>query len=1196
MADAGHLSIFLKCIEIQGFKSFADRLRLELGQGMSVIVGPNGSGKSNVADAVRWVLGEQSAKSLRGTKMEDVIFAGSVKRRPVGVAEVSLIFDNSTGIFPLAFQEVTITRRVYRDGEGQYFINKAQCRLKDIQELFMDTGAGKEGFSIIGQGRVEEILTLKSDERRALIEEAAGITKFRARKREALKRLEGTDQNLARLADILTEIEGRLEPLAGQAEIARQNIDLAEKQRCTEIQLVVGNLAEVRDKVKRSTENLEKLKERFSVSSAQLGTDQSQNTEKKLEMQALESGIQSSQSEVYQGEQASQELKHELELRRERARYLEEQLGGQKREFTELTGKEQKTEDKITALKSKESILLKTLDEVRAEVESREAQLSALRADTGADELERLKGELFSALSEQTNYSNELTGINHTKGSLEYRQEQLRDSQTKKRQEKEDLAESLHTLQEEENKLTETEAGCREQGEEKRTAISRLAEEQSALSTRQGELNREIDRWRARFQVLKSMENSMEGYQRGVREALVARKKGVKECAGICGTVAELLTVAKEYEVALETALGGGLQNVVTQTMEDAKQTIRYLKSRQLGRATFLPLDEIRGSRLDLSGEIKNDPSFRGLAVDLVRYQKEYRPAMEFLLGRIVIASDMDGATRIARMTGFRTRVVTLDGDQVNTGGSLSGGSLQRRGENLLGRSRELDELESKLGQGEKVKNELAEKSRQLDDSQNEIKAALQEIESRLGAVAEQRTRLKVNMENVSAQIRRLDSDLSFLKLQYSELSGEYEEISGRQTEAAARVEELEKRVLMLRERLAEREKKVKDSAGEAELLAEDLTKVKVRLATLEQEKEQAKRLLQEEQALKQENRQAIKQKEEQMAGLAAAREQLETERQELETALAQQEEAQLVKQQKLTQLKAERERISAWLTAEEEELRQQVQAVEKIKEQIHQEEINMARWETEWENGAKRLNEDFSLTWEEGQKFRPEQSRAALTQLLQDLKQQIEAMGPVNHAAIEEYPKTLERYEFLCAQRDDLVEARKKLHILINDLDLTMSEKFKEGFAAVDTAFRQVFAELFDGGHAELRLDNPENLLETGVEIIAQPPGKKPQHLSLLSGGERALTAIALLFALLKVKPSPFCILDEIEASLDDANVQRFAEYVRKLSHATQFLVISHRKGTMEAADTLYGITMEESGVSKLLTVQLDEDKPESA
>ena len=1196
MPDIGHFSVFLKCIEIQGFKSFADRLRLELGQGMSVIVGPNGSGKSNVADAVRWVLGEQSAKSLRGTKMEDVIFAGSTKRRPVGMAEVSLIFDNSTGIFSLDFQEVTITRRVYRDGEGQYFINKAQCRLKDIQELFMDTGAGKEGFSIIGQGRVEEILTLKSDERRALIEEASGITKFRARKREAVKRLEGTDQNLDRLADILVEIEGQLEPLAHQAEIAKQSVQLTKEQENTEIKLVVGTLTDVKLKLKNSAENLEALKERFAATAAQLGEKESLGVEKKLKLQALEESIQSGQGAVYQGEQEGQSLKHELELRKERSSYLSEQMATQQGELLELKHKHQKSEERIDALKSKEAVLSKTIVAVQAEVEEQGRQLALMRSDAGSEELERLKSELFTTLSEQTRFSNELTGINHTKGNLEFREGQLLAGQKQKNSEHGELRKTAETLGQEESGLAAEEQRCREQQAAQNQKLAQLKKDWEELSLLQGELVRQTDRWKARLQVLKSMEDSLEGYQRGVREVLVGKKKGQGDCSGICGTVADLLSVDKDYEIAVETALGGSLQNVITSTMADAKRSIAYLKSRQLGRATFLPLDEIQGSRLVLRQEIKNDSSFKGLAVDLVHYEPKYRPAMEFLLGRIVVAGDMEGATRIARMSGYKMRVVTLDGDQVNTGGSLSGGSIQRRGDNLLGRSREMDELKAHLDQSSKEAETLKVKQQALAVLQDELKAGRVELEKQANSLIDQRTRIKVNLENIQDQIIRLDKDLTVLDLQLADLHAEAKDIDMRQIQVTEKVKGLEKAVLDLRQALEEKEKQIKDSAGEADSIGEELTKAKVRLATLEQEEEQARHSLQEEKRLKQEICQGINQREQQVAELTAAQQGLSEEQVNLRSQLETQEAGLLVKQQEVAQLRMEKESLSLSLAEEEESLKIQQRQVEGIKEKIHQEEINQARWETEWENGEKRLNEEFTLTWDEAADFQVQESRSVLMKALQELKHQIEALGPVNHAAIDEYPKTLERYDFLCTQRDDLIEARAKLYELIEDLDQTMSERFKEGFMAVDQAFKQVFVELFNGGYAELRLDNPEDLLETGVEIIAQPPGKKPQYLSLLSGGERALTAIALLFALLRVKPSPFCILDEIEASLDDANVKRFAEYVRKLSGSTQFLVISHRKGTMEAADTLHGITMEESGVSKLLTVQLEEKESASA
>ncbi|HBP66164.1 MAG TPA: chromosome segregation protein SMC [Desulfosporosinus sp.] len=1188
MAKPEDFPVFLKGIHIQGFKSFADRVKLELGHGLSVIVGPNGSGKSNVADAVRWVLGEQSAKSLRGVKMEDVIFAGSTQRRPVGMAEVSLIFDNTTGIFPLDFREITITRRVYRDGDGQYLINNASCRLKDIQELFMDTGAGKEGFSIIGQGRVEEILNLKSEERRSLIEEAAGITKFRYRKREALKRLDATILNLQRLDDIVREIEGQLSPLAAQAQVAEQSLSLSTEQRRLEIQLTVLDISEGKQKLSIASKDSEILQVSLVEAQVILGVQESKNLKDKVFLKEIEEDLQRLQGESFQAEQASDALKHELSIRAERFKYLEEQITRLIDEIQVDEEKIQQLRERINALKAKQALLKVSVEESQRKVSDQEHKLDVVRDSHLAEDIDRIKADLFQALSEKAKASNELTGAQHTFTSLEQQVLQLTQEQAVKAKERQSLGD---TLQDQEKELAQVEQQALLRDREMLTLRTERDQLKGRRQEQYGELQKHkalTDQSRARRNALRTLEESLEGYQRGVREVMLAKKKGIKDCLGLCGTVADLMTVQEKYELALETALGAGLQNVVAEHEKAAKIAIAYLKAHQFGRVTFLPLDIIQGHRMSVNQAVEQDPGYIGIAVDLVTYDRLYKPALEFLLGRIVVVTDMNAATRIAKASGYRLRIVTLEGDQVHPGGSLSGGSVQRRGGNLLARSREIEALSVALVQLEK---ELAEEEREyskLDFRLREIQESMENLSLKQREEKEHQVMNRAVHENVLSQVGRLDSDLLGLGHRNQGHMAQKNELCLRIVSLTERTNIAEQLSVDLRQAFNQREQAAKVAMGEIEAHGEQLTQEKIRLAKWEQELNQGTEQLGHEQTIYRENDSNLQLKMRNQVGIQHNCQVVETEQGALNQQLKSHSLAQEAQQYALMQRRQEREGLSANSLALEQEIHNKRQLEHALEQRLHANELRVVRFETECQAGETRLVEEFSLSWEEAIPYQTEEERAVLWPRVKALKHQIDALGPINQGAIEEYPKMLSRKVFMLAQQDDLVEANQILRQVISELDKTMSERFIQSFHAVNKAFQEVFKELFVGGNAELQLVDPDNLLETGVEIIAQPPGKKAQLLSLLSGGERALTAIAILFALLRVKPSPFCILDEIEASLDDSNVQRFAQYIHRLSDSTQFVVISHRKGTMESADVLYGITMEECGVSKLLSVKL--------
>jgi len=1182
--------VFLKAIQIQGFKSFADKIRLDLQQGLSVIVGPNGSGKSNVADAVRWVLGEQSAKSLRGSKMEDVIFAGSSARRPVGMAEVSLIFDNSSGLFALDYDEVVITRRVYRDGEGQFFINRTPCRLKDIQELFMDTGSGKEGFSIIGQGRVEEILNLKSEERRLLIEEVAGISKYRLRKKEALKKLEETQQNVNRLNDIIAEVEARIEPLAKQAEVARISQELNAALEETEIKLIVNELSDIQNKLIKSQTGMEQLNHELTVLNTQIAEEENLAIRSKYELNLLEERVQTLQSEVYNLENSVKEAAHELSLMSERQGYAKEQIGRLQKEISATEEKVLQSELKITSLTGKEAVLGNNLHEVQKVLMEKENRLAELKNISGSSRLEDLKTEIFEEISEKSKLTNQIIEIEHKNETLLRQKNQLIQDIKKNETEKETLLLEIEEQDAEKSRIEDREAFLLEEIENIRQTIEDRKKEQSVFEENSTRLVRNIDQASARLNALQALEDNLEGYQKGVKETIFAFRKGEIKCHGLYGTVAENIEVDTKFELAIETALGNALQNIIVETTEDGKACIAYLKKTNNGRATYLPLDAIRGGKYAVDQKTSSQKGFQGVAVDLVRFDKRFKEVMESLLGRILIADNMDSAIEIARANQYRVRVVTLQGDQVNPGGSLTGGSSKGQNSGLLSRVREIEEISLKI---KSLQAELEEKKTERLELIRKLENLLREkeiLEEKLKSEREAKGILAVERKHKEDRLGRLQESLQLQALQLSEARQELAGLEERKKITVLQIQNSEKRLQELQNEQTTLEKLVKETTAQAEELGKEITTAKVEAGRWDKEKDQTRQLILEEQERLQRNRELIAEKRNELTNAQQFEEELIKGQDDAEKSI--QEITQHLNEKKLSlvELRREKENFSTETIKKEEDLHIKRRQAKEIEQQLHQNELRLARWQTEWETGCLRLEEEYNLQWEQALGYQSQEKKDLLQEKIVSLKTQIEELGPVNYTALDEYPEALKRFEFMTSQRADLLQAGESLNQLIAELDKSMIERFAEGFKAVNEAFKEVFRQLFNGGYAELQLDDPDNLLETGVRIIAQPPGKKAQLLSLLSGGERSFTAIALLFAFLKVKPSPFCLLDEIEAALDEANVKRFVQYLHTLSDHTQFILISHRRGTMESADRLYGITMEESGVSKLLTVELDD------
>lgn len=1180
----------LKKLYIHGFKSFADRVEMTFEHGVTGVVGPNGCGKSNISDAVRWVLGEQSARQLRGSRMEDVIFNGTEKRRRMAYCEVTLTFDNEDHSLPSDYTEVAVTRRVFRTGESEYLLNGTACRLKDVVDLFRDTGIGRDGYSIVGQGRVGEILSQKSEDRRQVFEEAAGIVKYKARKSEAEKRLDNTEQNLSRIADIISELESRLEPLRLQSEDARKYLAMREEQKGLDLNVFLirseryqEKIAELRLTAENMRETLAQNEREQQALNERRENVQNQLSEREEKAAELRESLQALIQEVEAQEGQANVLRERLAAsRREQARVEDEKRAaeegetGMRRRIETLEGEIAREGEAVAAREERQTALDRALEE---------AEAAAARLETEAEDAKerviRFMNDMGDVKSEQARLTALGEAIDRQLASLSAGAEE--DSRVAA-----DLTRAVEDAEgvwdEENDRLRALNEAAREISERTRRAgeeYERLtAESQKLLSIKQ-ELG-------SRLKLLTEMQRDYEGYNLSVKQVLMeAERRGG---AGVHGVVASILHAPQKLERALDMVLGGTLQNVVVDRDEDAKAMIEYLKRNRYGRATFLPISSIRGRTLDMGERrVLSMPGCVGLASEMVTYDPIYRGIVENLLGRTVIAEDLNSGIAIQRAGRYQFRLVTLDGDVMHSGGSMTGGSVQSRMTSLLSREREITEstenmkkLTEKLAQaqnqlkkGEEERAALKKERAQLFDDVHQQEIAVTRAEDHLARAREE-------LNGHTGRAARVNEARAQLAEQKAEILSQLDALGQRRETTEDEGEALRKRAQALQTSLSEKRVALnaqRQEAGDA----------RVALATAKRGFEALKQDLSRLNAQKGDAARALAEAAESLLALAcrlkADEEALTTEEGRLELArrglngaredFQRADESRLKAQTELKEISESAERLRV--------------ATEEFTDRSHRAEMALSRAENDLEQMTARIWEDYQLTYEGAEPFRdPDFKLAESEKRLNTLRAAIRAMGPVNVSAMDEYRETSERYRELSAQRDDLERAKNDLMGIISELTGKMETQFRAQFEQLDVYFRQTFTELFGGGRAELRLEDPKDALNTGIEIVAQPPGKKLQMLSLLSGGERALTAIAILFAMLKLKPTPFCILDEIEAALDDANIDNFAEYLQTYSNKTQFVVVTHRKGTMSRCDALYGVAMEEKGVSKLVSVKL--------
>ena len=1182
--------MYLKALEIQGFKSFPDKTVLNFGEDITAIVGPNGSGKSNVSDAIRWVMGEQSSKSLRGAKMEDVIFGGTEKRSQMGFAQVTLVLDNTEHIFPrMEESEVAVTRRYYRSGESEYYINKQSVRLRDVNELFMDTGMGREGYSIVGQGKIDEILSVKSADRREIFEEAAGISKFRHRKEETERKLERTEENLVRINDKIAELELQVGPLRSQAEKAKKYLILRDELRTLEISVWLENLDKIKtDSIKLNTDyalaqqELERanaaLDELYAASEQfaekahandmeqeRLRTECAELDAKRSEEDAavavLRTGIEHNRASI-------ERVENDLRDQSGRAESLTAQIAAKHARIEELAAQAAELEEELRAFLAQAEELARTAGEAGSEVEAlraREALAASDAADCRAD---------MSAINAG------LAELSERRTALEAESESVDGQLTEKRRAASASRRALEEAQEEADAVRNIISGhtLKMEGRVKREETAR----QKSI-----DLTMEKNNLDSRIHLLSEMEKEYEGFNKAVRLIMQAAEKNTLR--GVHGPVANLMTTDKRYAVAIEIALGAGMQNVVVDREEDAKSAINFLKQRDGGRATFLPLTAIRGDVLREAG-VEREYGYVGVASQLVQFDKRYAEIFNNLLGRTVVVEDMDCGIAIARKYSNRFRIVTLDGQVLNRGGSMTGGSVSRSA-GILSRANELKELTARR---EALTEKLDAALREADEAKRDLNAAQYELD----VAREQQRGAEDAVLRLTGEKKQYDMLLESLRTRESDIAAELESITARTEElkkaAAAREEGIKKHEAEAARCRAESEEKL---AGQHELqrdsahLGDEIAARKSTLAGFTAERETTERALGDletlaqqmrgdedgRRALIEDYRAKIKAAEEEIAQHDAVTASLRADAEKRRAELAELAEAKLT-------LEGERS-ANDRRYRECNELLSQTQAAAG---RLEQKRVTAAMEEKQI---LDKLWESYELSHSAAQEQRIElESVPKASRRINELKREINGLGNVNVGAIEEFDRVNTRYTYLTGQRDDVEKAKEELLGVIENITSEMTVIFKEQFALIRESFQETFLELFGGGKATLELEDENAVLDCGIEIKVQPPGKALKTLSLLSGGEKAFVAIALYFAILKVHPTPFCVMDEIEAALDEPNVIRVAHYMRRICDKTQFIVITHRRGTMEAADVLYGVTMQERGVSKVLTINMND------
>ena len=1174
--------MYLKRLELKGFKSFPNKTDIIFKEGVTAIVGPNGSGKSNVSDAVRWVLGEQSIKSLRGEKLEDVIFAGADKQKPMNFCEVALTIDNSDNKLNVDYSEVTIKRRAYRNGESQFYLNNKSCRLKDIKEILLDTGIGKDGYSIIEQGKVDEILSNNPVNRRKVFDEACGISKYRYKKNESERNLKNTKENLARINDIYVEIENQIKPLYNQQVKARKYLDLSEQLKKIEVNNYIREIQKIENQLKeinsqyealiKELDNTDKSKIDFEESSKEINT-QIEEVDKSIEkaseyINSIKSVIDKKDYEINLLNQSRENSSKKIQRNIEELEKINKSSKENKENLGKLYKEKENNEKNINELKSQLNIFIE------------KNEINKNKIGTLNEKIETLKDDIIELLNEKQDVSNKLTTLNANKDNIDQRNESI-ESEIKEINDKvkekevllEDLKEKINNKKEKLNDFKEKINNYYER-------LNSLKEENHNLSNKIQNNNYSLKEYTSKLNVYIDMENHYEGFNRGVKEVL--KNKNLK---GIYGALGQVVTVEGKYEKAIEAALGAYMQNIITADENSAKAAINYLKHNKIGRVTFLPMNIIKSKKIN---NIQSKTPFIGIASDLISYDEKYRDILENILGRTIVIDNIDQGIKFARETGHKYKVVTLDGDILNPGGSLTGGSLKTSG-NILSRKRLINEFNEKINNTKAENIALEEKvlsiEKELVDCKENIKQYEEEVKvldkklifnnSSYSRYEEEVNSLKSSMKKLETEKENLGSNLNYTMEKKSILENQIKDIDNNHAENKETIENLNKELNKENE-IYENEKSKFDSINLQ--LTKDKEILKSQNADIERIKAYLNELSNKISLIDKENKDEeseIKEIDEKIIIENREKENLKTQLND--------------NNKNLENKKIARENLKQKLDENNVKLKDIDKQFMELKESIFKVESRIEKLESNKEANNFKLFEDYNLTYLQAIELRDDEIEIN-KKILDTLKKDIKSLGNVNVDSIEEYKEIKERYDFYSEQKEDLQKSIDAIEEIIKDLEEHMKIQFKEEFAKINENFKYVYNRLFGGGEGNLTILDQANILESDIEITAKPPGKKMKNLSLLSGGEKALTAISILFAILLAKPTPFCILDEIEAPLDDSNIARFGTFLKELTSKTQFIAVTHRRGTMEAADYIYGVTMEQRAISKVIALSLNE------
>lgn len=1181
--------MYLKRLESVGFKSFAERINVDFVPGVTAVVGPNGSGKSNITDAIRWVLGEQSARSLRGSKMEDIIFQGSDTRRPLNVAEVTIMLENSDKGLPLDYEEVSVTRRVYRSGESEFYINKQSCRLKDIIDLFMDSGLGREAFSIISQGKVEEILSSKAEERRTIFEEAAGVLKYKQRKKKAEYKLAETQENLSRVEDIIHEIEQQIDPLQEQAETAKKYLEKKERLKQHEISLLVTEIEQLHEKWELLLKELENEKmDEINLKTSIQQTEAKLENER-LEIQNIDDQIEQLQADLLSTTEKLERFESKKRVFNERTKHFTEnkqKLETQKNDAAEKTSGLQ---NELSDENEKLSEVLESRNNTKQLVSELEAKLTT-ETDSMEEQIEELKSDYIEYLNNQAAKRNE-------KQSIREQLQQLSGKKDRKDKKYANILDERTKFESELDKLQYQLADQEKNYNEQTASFQRikvdLSNKRNVFQESQTKLYQGyqyLEKLKSKREMLEDMKEDFQGFFYGVKEVLKAREEN--KLSGIHGAVIELIDVPKQYITAIETVLGGQAQHVITTDDQMARQAIDWLKKTNGGRATFLPLGSIQPRFVpkEVLTKVDGHNGFIGIAADLV--MSEFHKVVKHLMGHVLVAETLKDANEIAGIVNRKNRIVTLEGDVVNPGGSMSGGAKKKNRQSLFTREKDLQDISNQLAEYQKRASSFEEKVEHQKQTIKTMEHKQQELEHSATNEQQKLQEIRAAYKEAEMKLASLNENLSFYDQDNKQYAKDKGDLQTRDKELTNELQKLADKLETIQHEITNRTAQKEELQENREQIQHDLQKEQVILAEQEERlKSQREKRNAVQEQLTEYNKQFAAFSAE-LEGLLDLHDASETEEEIDQTLQVVKAEKESITE-KIQHMRSNRSERTQLIQDMERELKEENKNHQAFIQAIQQKEVKTNRLDVDLDNRLSKLQKEYTITFEKAKQTYdktedPDETRSTVEQL----KQAIEQLGTVNMGAIDEYDRITERYTFLSEQKNDLVEAKQTLYSVIAEMDDEMKSRFGDTFNQIKEEFAVVFQQLFGGGRAELKLTDPKKLLDTGVEIVAQPPGKNLQHLGLLSGGERALTAIALLFAILRVRPVPFCVLDEVEAALDEANVSRFAKYIKIYSENTQFIVITHRKGTMEEADVLYGVTMQESGVSRLVSVRLEDTK----